>query len=148
MYQGRSLMSISATKRVSSTPVSTRTDRNYGIGRQEEQSVDVIDTTNNVLVRDEDGQEHHDQSPFAKKRRQDFDNATSDISYRNETLDSMVASGIFQEEDSLPNSEQKVGVYTNNQSIIRGKNNERSNQNYLKHFYENNAPIEEIDELV
>lgn len=65
-------------------------------------------------------------------------------------LEALAASGVYDDvPDEAPNSgSRKIGVYDNNQSIIRDPGSEQLSHSYLKHFYERNEIIEEVDELV
>lgn len=141
-------MSVTATRKVSGSPLPVRTERNYSTGRHEEQSVEVVDTTNNVLVRDDRDPESHQQQSFTKQEKKSPDQQFSDKNYVNNTLDALMSSGIFEDSDALPPSSRKVNVYDNNQSIIKEEERERTGHSYLKHFYENNRPFEEVDEFV
>lgn len=141
-------MSVAATRKVSGSPLPARTERNYGPGRHEEQSVEVVDTNNNVLVRDESNPESLQQQSFTKRENSSPEQQFSNQGYVNGALDAMMSSGIFEESDALPPSSRKVNVYDNNQTIIKKEERERSGHSYLKHFYENNRPFEEVDEFV
>ena len=63
----------------------------------------------------------------------------------------MILSGALQENEPAEDyrePDSKVNVYTNNQSIIRDEEVERTGRNYLKHFYEKNEHISDVDKLV
>ena len=134
-------MSISSTRKVSSSTGSqTRnapvkhTDHNYIIGSEGESFVEVIDASNNISVNNDDNRDNKQKqsSPFATPEKEDS-NALS--------------GGVYDEtpDDSHNN---RVNVYGNNQSIIKDEEVERTGHTYLKHFYETNQILEEVDELV
>lgn len=143
-------MSVAPTRRVSgSTTASTRrVDKNYAVGSPGEQFVEHIDTNNNVLVRDEsngyDGQKQKFSSPEEKPGQ----SVSAAPTYVSSAIEALAASGVYDEQEDLPSSSRKVGVYDNNQAIIKDEELDRTGQNYLKHFYEKNELIEEVDELV
>ena len=61
-------------------------------------------------------------------------------------IEALSASGVYDDEQD--HHSNKVNVYGNNQSIIKDDEIERTGHNYLKHFYETNKVLEEVDELV
>ncbi len=138
-------MSITATRRVSSATTSSKVDKRNFEPNNHSQFVEHIDTNNSVLVRD--GQDNDEQN---RKRRQqsqtDFNSASPDISG---SIEALAVSGIFEDDTPPPNNQgNKVSVYSNNQSIIRDEEIERTGRNYLKHFYEKNEHIEDVDEFI
>ncbi len=141
-------MSIAATRKVSGSQLPVRTERNYGAGRHEEQFVEVVDTNNNVLVRDETTSDNNQQQSLPQHEHKETEQHFSNKNYLNNTLDAMLSSGIFEDSDALPPSSKKVNVYDNNQTIIKKEERERNSHPYLKHFYEHNRPLEEVDEFV
>lgn len=140
-------MSVSSSKKISSlAPPASKTGRLLYNNRS--QFVENVDTTNNVFVGS--GSE---ESPGEKKRNSskkmpstDFSSATPDIST---SIKALAMSGIFEnEEEPAPEDTRKIGVYNNNQTIIKDEEVERTGRNYLKHFYEKNEHFIDVDELV
>lgn len=149
-------MSISATRKVSSSAGSQsrnapikHTDHNYLIGSEGESFVEVVDTANNVLVNnDEDRDNKQKHSPsFDKSKKEDNNSLSGGSTYIPSAIEALSASGVY---DEAPEDKQnsRVNVYGNNQSIIRDEEVERTGHTYLKHFYETNQILEEVDELV
>ncbi len=149
----RTAMSISSTRKVSSsTAPARRTERSYAVGGQGEAFVENIDTTNNVSINN-DSNEHHNESEQSFQRpnkKEEKSNISSAPAYVASAIEALAASGVYEqaEEDSEANTSHKIGVYDNNQSIIKEDQQERNSHPYLKHFYEKNEIVEEVDELV
>lgn len=141
-------MSIAPTRRVSGSTTARRIEKNYAVGSAGEQFVELIDTNNNVLVRDESndhGSPKKKFTPVEEKRGQEVSTAPT---YVSSAIEALAASGVYDEPEDTPDSSQKVGVYDNNQAIIKDEEIDRTGQNYLKHFYEKNEIIAEVDELI
>ena len=143
-------MSITSTRRIgSATSAPSKVDNRTFVSDNSSQFVENIDTTNNVLVRDEpDGNSGQNNQMLSRRPPQtDFNSASPDISG---SIEALALSGIFEEETDTPagHNSAKVNVYTNNQSIIKDEEIERTGRNYLKHFYEKNEHFEDIDELI
>ena len=49
---------------------------------------------------------------------------------------------------AVSDNSHKVGVYDNNQAIIKDEELDRTGHSYLKHFYEKNEPVAEVDEFI
>ncbi len=140
-------MSIGSTRKISSdSSTASRVDRRSFEQNNHSQFVENIDTANNVLVRDDAEREHHSQQqqPQPKNPPTDFTSATPDIST---SIEALALSGIL-EDDSAVNNNRKIDVYSNNQSIIKDEEIERTGRSYLKHFYEKNEHLIDVDELV
>lgn len=141
-------MSISSTRKVSSSSSSTsRIDRRSFLANNHSQFVENIDTTNNVLVRDESNGEGH-KYPSSSK---DDDQPTNYKSSNPDIINGIeaIAASVTPEEQGLNHYQnQKIDVYSNNQSIIHDDEVEHTGRNYLKHFYEKNEYLVDIDELV
>ncbi len=146
-------MSITSTRKVSGSPSPTRrTERSYALGGQGESFVENIDTTNNVSINDDSKNHHNDsgQSFTPKERKEEKADISASPTYVASAIEALAASGVY---DNLPlnpelSASHKIGVYDSNQSIIKEERNERNGHPYLKHFYEKNEIVEEIDELV
>lgn len=141
-------MSISSTRKVSSSASNTsRIDRRSLLANNHSQFVENIDTTNNVLVRDESNGGNHDY----RHQPQEDDQATNYKSSNPNILNSIeaIAASIDPEEQGYNHLQnQKVDVYSNNQSFIQDDEIEHTGRNYLKHFYEKNEHMIDVDELV
>lgn len=140
-------MSIAPTRRVGSSTTAPRADKSFAATRQNSQFVEMIDTNNNVLVRDEDTPQHNQQSPNQEKQQKEPEKGISaDTAYVASSIEALAVSGVFEEENSPSNN--NVGIYDNNQSIIRDEELERTGRSYLKHFYEKNEHFIDVDEFV
>lgn len=148
-------MSISATRKVSSSASSARkAEKIYSSGGQGKSFVENIDTSNNVSVRDETN-DHHKNSeqqfsqPYQEKKQQGLTSGSPSVS---SVIEALAMSGIYDvqqnEEADIKESSHKIGVYDNNQSIIQEEEDGRNGKSYLKHFYEKNEIIEEVDEFI
>ena len=142
-------MSITSTRRIStSTPTSAKSESRSFVMENRAEFVENIDTSNNVLVRGEtDGDTKQNRRQSREQNSSaDFSSPTPNIST---SIEALALSGIFEEntESSDPNP-SKVSIYNNNQTIIKDEEVERTGRNYLKHFYEKNEHIEDIDKLV
>ena len=144
-------MSIAPTRRVGSSVSASRADKSYAAARLNTQFVEMIDTNNNVLVRDETN-EHHSQESFSQEKNDTSSQkpVSADAPYVASSIEALAVSGVFEEEANKNDSQSnhKVGVYDNNQSMVKDKAQEQFSHSYLKHFYERNEIIEEVDELV
>ncbi len=111
------MSSISSAKSVTSTnAVGHRVNRPTAEGNGGA-FVDMIDTGNNIFVKDElSDQSSRKQQEYQKENEQE-NHIVSDTSYVNNALEALVASGVFEEENSSHHTEQKVNVYGNNQKI-------------------------------
>ncbi len=142
-------MSIGSTRKINSTLSAQKTERRFYIADNHSQFVENIDTTNNVLVRDDsDGHKSSEQQLKQQKQNQqpNFSSSTPDIST---SIEALSLSGIFELDEKVSSQQnQKVNIYTNNQSIIKDEEIERTGRNYLKHFYEKNEHIVDVDELI
>lgn len=141
-------MSINATKRVGSTTSSPRTERGYSANGRNTQFVEHIDTQNNVLVRDETGEHHQDNYYPQNSSEQEQSEFSHSIAYVQNNINALAASGVLDDTQDNYHSQHKVNVYDNNQSIIKDEELERTGRNYLKHFYEKNEHLIDIDKLI
>ena len=142
-------MNVSSTRKVSSSssPIK-RTERHYAPGAEGHPFVEVVDTTNNVLVRDESDEY---KPPF---ERQDNEEKQGSISsgkayVSSGAIEALSASGVYETEEPSPNYQNRqVNVYDNNQAIVEDENDNAADNPYLKHLYEKNKILEEVDEFV
>ncbi len=108
--------------------------------------VEDVDTRNNVLARD--GGDENDTEDFNSSRRQRDKDSAFD-SRLSTSIDALTMSGIIESQDeNNVVSNQRLNVYNNNQTIVKDEDVERIGRNYLKHFYEKNEPIVDVDKLV
>ncbi len=145
-------MSISSTRKVSGASFPTRKERLSPLGSQGEGFVEHIDTGNNVLVKKDFDEDRRNKQEYQQAKdseeNQDFSGNQSQA-YVPNAIEALEASGIYEQEDLPPtNNVNKIGIYGNNQSMISKETKERKEQSYLKHFYEKNELIEEVDKLV
>lgn len=146
----RKAMSISATRRVSGSP---RTDRNYTVsGGHGESFVENIDTSNNVFINDDvlndDNRKQNGKQQFQDEKEQEKNTSSAGV-YVPNAIEAIAASGVYDTNTGdTYHSSKNIGVYDNNQSYVQEDNRDKLPQSYLKHFYENNRPPEEVDELV
>lgn len=142
-------MSITSTRKVgsSSTPA-RRPEYSYRAGGQSEPFVEMIDTNNNISVRDDlrdhQPKQNQNQEKFEQEEAKEL---TSQSTYVPSAIEALAASGVYDNTETAYFS-RKIGVYDNNQSIIKDEEIERTGHSYLKHFYEKNQLIEEVDELI
>lgn len=146
-------MSITSTRKVSGSPSPTRrTERSYALGGQGESFVENIDTTNNVSINDDSKNRHNESEQSFNSREKEEEKAEISVSptYIASAIEALAASGVYDSVSVPPQSSasHKIGVYDNNQSIIKERQDDRNGHPYLKHFYEKNEIVEEIDELV
>lgn len=148
-------MSISSTRKVSGATLTTRkNDRLYATNNESDSFVEHIDTANNVLIKKDFDREHQNQQDYQQPNQETADK--SDVSgnqpqtYVANAIEALEASGAYEatEEDSHARNANNIGIYGNNQSMISKEQKERKSQSYLKHFYEKNELIEEVDRLV
>lgn len=152
-------MNISATRRVTGSSStrkasSSRASKSTSAFNANEQNVEMIDVSNKVQVNadtydDERGQKNKEKP----SKEKDDKSLISQNTYVPGAVEALTADGVYDGSSSAGRSQnQKVGVYHTNQNIYdREENAELDryyNENYVKHLYEKNEPLEEIDELV
>lgn len=144
---GESFMSVNSSKKISSvaSPTSKASKLFYN---NRSQFVENVDTTNNVFIgsnnQENSGEKRH--NPSKKMPPTDFNSASPDIST---SIKALTMSGLFELDDEQPSEDtKKINVYNNNQTIIKDEEVERTGRNYLKHFYEKNEHLIDVDELV
>ena len=148
-------MNISSTRKVSSSssPLK-RTGRNYAIGAEGHPFVENIDTRNNVLVKDEADKQNKKNSDFAEQKKEEKNTGiSSSQAYVSAlALEVLGASDIYNENDTIERTQsyqnKQVNVYDNNQSMVQDERDSSADNPYLKHLYEKNKILEDIDELV
>lgn len=144
-------MSITPTRKVSGTAAAPRRSDRYVSGVEGHPFVEIIDTTNNVSIKDESHDENESRKQAFDKKDQENDKGSllSNAAYIPSAIEALTASGVYESADaSVMQLPSKIGVYGNNQSIIKEDKEEQSGHSYLKHFYEKNEVVEEVDELV
>ena len=147
-------MSITSTRKVSGSQGSPTRPEYTRRGGEGESFVENVDTNNNVWVNNnaDNEREHQQNSNFRKKEKKDNKKEISSTgkTYIPNAIEALTASGVYDDASSSPHIEgrNKIGVYHSNQSIVTEEKKEQYSHQYLKHFYERNEIIEEIDELV
>lgn len=149
-------MSISSTRKVSSSTGSQtrsspvkRATSNYANNSDEGSFVEVIDASNNVSINNNERDNSDKSKQNYKQPEKDGGRDLSGTSaYIPSAIEALSASGVYDESPEKNYNTNKINVYGNNQSIIKDEEIERTGHNYLKHFYEKNELIEEVDELV
>ena len=145
-------MSIGSTKKIESAiSASIKSKPTAYVAGGGRQFVEDIDTTNNVLVRD-DAEEREHSSSFDRSPNQNglsnFKTTTADISTSIEALALTGALDSDVEQENADTNNRKITIYNNNQSIIKDEEIERTGRSYLKHFYEKNEAFIDVDEFV
>lgn len=143
-------MSISSTRKVSSsTSAPSKSEYAYNRGGQGEHFVEVIDTANSISVNNKpfDEQQSKQRQSKPDDTPKQNDQLSGKRTYIPNALEALAASGVY---DDAAESRigQNLGVYNSNQSIIHNQEEDKLHHGYLKHFYERNEIIEEVDELV
>lgn len=136
-------MSVTATRKVSSPLSSGPPVRRTGAGLKS--FVEQIDTTNNVLVKDEERGEGHDHSPQERFVPEDIEekNISTSTAYVTNAIEALGDSKIFEEDKKYtPLVGKKVGIYDKNQQDIG------SLKTNIKNFFDNISTDEEVDELI
>ena len=139
-------MSISSTRKISSSTSGTsRIDRRSFLANNHSQFVENIDTSNNVLVKDDNNGENNRQ----ERQSSNKENTTNYNSSSPNIINGIeaVASSITPD-DQGQQQFNKINIYSNNQSIVYDEEVEHTGRNYLKHFYEKNEHMIDVDELV
>lgn len=152
-------MNISATRRVSGSS-GTRKNAPSRVNNTNastaftanEQNVEKIDVSNKVSVNaDTDRSQERDTGYSSKQQQSNPQQLTTDPTFVRGAVEALGASGLI-EENNNDSRNQKVNVYSNNQSMYDSEENaeldRRYSAHYVKHLYENNEPPEEFDELV
>lgn len=141
-------MSISSTRKISSSASNTsRIDKSYSATNRNSQFVENIDTTNNVLVKDEHNGGRQERGFKSKDNEQSPNYKSSNPGILN-GIEVIAASISVDEQTKNHFQGNKVDVYSNNQSIVHDEDVEHTGRSYLKHFYEKNEHVIDVDELV
>lgn len=139
-------MSIAPTRRVGLSSPASAVEKTYA-GRRDEEFVEMIDTNNSVSVRSDSDGNNAANYKFSKQESPEQAPVNTDAPVVNNTIEALAASGVY--EDAPPTeAHSRVNVYSNNQSIIKDEELERTGHNYLKHFYEKNEPVAEVDKFI
>lgn len=148
-------MSISSTRKVSGATLTTRkNDRLSATSNEGDVFVEHIDTANNVLIKKDFDQESQNQQSYQQQRKENAEktevSGNQPQTYVAGAIEALEASGAYEEpeENAHVRNVNNIGIYGNNQSMITQEEQERKKQSYLKHFYEKNEPIEEVDQFV
>ncbi len=138
-------MSVTLTKRVNLPPPTPHI--NQSATRYGKEFIEVVDTNNNVSVRSDTHSDHSEQggNSFAQSGKQEPEVKLNSPTV-NSTIEALAASGVYEQENIEDHSQ--VNIYSTNQSIIKDEELERTGHNYLKHFYEKNEPVSEVNKLI
>jgi len=142
--KGRKQMSVTQSRRISSS--SAVVEKKY-TARHGESFVETIDTTNNVSVRSDTNPDPQFGGNFPRPPKKEQPQIKADAPVVSNTIAALSASGIFDEASPAEQS-SNIDIYNRNQSTIKDEELERTGHNYLKHFYEKNQPVEEIDKFI
>ena len=145
-------MSIGSAKKIESTVSAPRKIKPFNkVSGGSGQFVEDIDTTNNVLVKDESDQ-RDGLSSFLEQQKQEkrpnFQSVTADIST---SIEALALTGALENDEEKINhniTSRNINIYNNNQSMIKDEEIERTGRSYLKRFYEKNEPLVDVDEFV
>ena len=145
-------MNVSSTRKVSSSssPIK-RTERHYVLGAEGHPFVENIDTRNNVLVRDETEEQNKKDSAFEQKEKEPKQNgiSSSQAFVSASAIEALSASGVYDDTSQSPNyRNHQVNVYDNNQAMMQDERDSSADNPYLKHLYEKNKILEDVDEFV
>ena len=142
-------MSVTSTRRVS-TSYGSSVQGTYDSGRNRQSFVENIDTTNNVSVQDEAGggnYQYYARDEEKNTFNENVDNAKSVASNHINTTTAVAPILDNVEDENTISRDKSVGIYGTNQEISQ-PSSERVDNPYLKHFYENNEVIDDIDEFI
>ncbi|MBQ8464851.1 MAG: hypothetical protein IJ545_02450 [Alphaproteobacteria bacterium] len=142
-------MSVSSTRRVSSSlSYNSSVKGGYEAAQGSQSFIENIDTSNNVSVQNENGA----QGRKFYQRQQD-DNQSEEFQPENEAVDNGInlshqCSPLFDNDsDTTIVQSKNVGIYEDNQEKSNQTPERRENP-YVKHLYEHNENIEEVDEFI
>jgi len=149
-------MSIASTRRVStSLSFGQPLGGGYDVAVKNQSSVEIIDTANNVLVDDETNNRggNYLNQEFVNSEELFSDIVVEDDAVVSENeeiaLNNHVAPLLDNDDISYSMMQNRsVGIYGANQAISNNKEDNSTDNPYLKYFYDNNRVIEDIDELV
>lgn len=140
-------MSVTSTRRVSGAYRST-VSGTYTATQGQHSFVENIDTTNNVLIAEDSESQHYKQ--FEKSQEND----SSDVFEDQDVLDnhlktSQNLSPLIDNDEEVASvaSGKNIGIYGNNQEMSASRQ-EKIDNPYIKHLYESNELIEDIDEFI
>ena len=139
-------MSISSSRKISSSNTQ-RIDKSYSATNRYSQFVENIDTTNNVLVKDDHNNDSNKKEQHSQKNEQptNYKSSSPDIIKGVEVIAASMSIDAQYNKQFLANN---IDIYSNNQSIVHDEDVEHTGRSYLKHFYEKNEHVVDIDELV
>ena len=137
-------MSITPSQRINS-PFAVG-EKQY-LARHGESSIETVDTNNNVSVRTDTDTNPQFNKGVQALPKEEHPPVKSDTPVVSNTIAALAASGVLEEENASQ-ALSNVNVYNRNQSTIREEDRDRKGHRYLKHFYEQNQPVEEINTFV
>ncbi len=137
-------MSVTPSQRIAS-PFAVG-EKQY-LSRHGESFVETVDTNNNVSVRTETDTNPQFNQNIQHLPKEEHPPVKADTPMVSNTIAALAASGVLEEE--IPQQvSSNVDVYSRNQSTIREEERDRKGHRYLKHFYEQNQPVEEINKFI
>lgn len=152
-------MNISATRKVSGSSGNNRKVSSSQVSgasyysTASEQMVESIDASNMVSV-NPDAKDDRSKNKQQSKSGQEFPEkeVSSNKAYIPGAVEALAASGLYEEHSRDENLNKKVGVYGANQTMVKDdaelEQEKFLSGNYIKHLYEKNEHLEEVDEFV
>ena len=144
-------MTVTSTRRVStSLSYSSSVRGGYEAAQGSQSFVENIDTSNNVSIQNEndsEGRKYYqraqdetgEQENFNAEASQPIDNGIKTSQNYSPLIDNDDDVGVIQN--------QNVGIYVVNQEKSKPETDRRDNP-YVKHLYEHNEIVDEVDEFV
>ena len=144
-------MAVTSTRRVStSLSYSSSVRGGYEAAQGSQSFVENIDTSNNVLIQDEnnsEGRKYYQRVQDDADEQENFSTETSQTINNGIKTSQNYSPLIDNDDDVSVVQSQNVGIYGVNQEKSR-LDTERHDNPYVKHLYEQNEVIDEVDELV
>ena len=141
-------MSVTSTRRVSGIYGST-IKTSYAAAQGRHSFVEDIDTTNNVLISDESDSSSYKQQEKSQSDENFEEHYEADNAADNYLSPSKNLAPLLDNDDELASEMPKknIDIYGANQEIS-AQQGERLDNPYIKHLYEKNEVIEDVDEFV
>ncbi len=148
-------MNVSSTRKVSTSLSTSRSvERKYG-GGSSQSFVEIIDTSNNVAVRDDSDDRSGGGNQEYRSSREGEDESVvipaAGGAYVSCSIQALGAGGVLDFDDSDVNTREQnrhVNIYGNNQTISAQQTEEKLENPYFKYFNKDNDIQEDLDELV
>lgn len=143
-------MSVTSTRKVSAS-YSTSVKGGYEAASGRQSFVETIDTTNSVLVADDT--DSRGRQYFSRQPEEQGDFGSQSVSVTQQVLNndlqvSKNLSPLFDNDEvhSSVVQDKSVGIYGSNQAMSSAE--EKIDNPYLKHLYEENEVIEDVDKFI